>query len=470
MKQVPLNPEGYKLLHDGAITLARVSNNGIRVDVPYYKTALLQVSKRIRHLEKEMHATDVWEEWRKAFGASSKLTSRQQLATVLFDKMGFNAPGLGDSGNYKCDSDVLDTIDHPFIDHYMQAEKLRKLSGTYLQGTLDEVSPDGYLRCFYNLHLARTYRSSASNPNIQNQPVRDPLQGRIIRRGFIPRDGHRICEIDYSSIEVRVAACYHKDPAMMRYLTDPTTDMHRDMAAQIFMLEPGDVSKAARHIGKNSFVFPSFYGDYYVSIARGIWTQMLKSKITTGSGVPILEHLRSKGITQRGACDGETRAQPHTFEHHIQAVETDFWKRRFQVYVKWKTDFYDAYIRKGYFTSLSGMTFSGVMRKNVVINAPVQSAAFHCLLWSLTEIQKELDNRRMRSVIIGQIHDSCIADVHEDEMDEYLQIASNVMTVKLKERFPWIGSVPIDVEAEACDVGGTWYDKKVIQIPGVSDV
>jgi len=142
-----------------------------------------------------------------------------------------------------------------------------------------------------------------------------------------------------------------------------------------------------------------------------------------------------------------------------------FGSRRFKVYDRWKTDFYDSYINKGYFTSLSGMTFSGVMRKNVVINAPVQSAAFHCLLWSLTEIQKELSKRKMRTVIIGQIHDSCIADVHADEMEEYLKLASHIMTVKLKERFPWIGRVPIDVEAEACPVGGTWYDKQVIPIP-----
>ena len=467
MQQIPLNPEGYDLLQQGAVTLARISHNGIRVDVEYYKKAIEQVSKRIRHLEAMMRETDVWENWRKRYGDKAKFTARTQLATVLFDDMGFKPPGLSESGNYKADADALETVDHPFIEMYMQAEKLRKLQGTYLQGTLDEVAPDGYLRCFYNLHLARTYRSSASNVNIQNQPVRDPLQGKIIRRGFIPRDGHQICEIDYSSIEVRVAACYHKDPMMMRYLTDPTTDMHRDMAAQLFMLEPEEVSKDARHIGKNCFVFPSFYGDYYVSMAKSIWTGMLKGKLTKPDGPTIIEHLNSKGIIHRGICDPESKAKPakDSFEAHVRAVEHDFWKRRFKVYDKWKTDFYDQYIKKGYFTSLSGMTFSGVMRKNVVINAPVQSAAFHCLLWSLTEIQKEISKRKLKTVIIGQIHDSCIADVHADEMQEYLAMAQDVMTVRLKERFPWLEGVPIDVEAEACPVGGTWYDKQVIDIP-----
>lgn len=464
MRTVPWNDQGYKLLHDGAVALARVESNGIRVDVPYYQRAVTEVEKRIRSLEQQLRTTDVWEEWRKAYGASSKFTARQQLAHVLFDRMGFKPPGLSDAGNYKTDSDALETVQHPFINTYLEAEKLRKLLGTYLRGTLDEVSPDGFLRPFFNLHLARTYRSSCSNINIQNQPVRDPLQGKIIRRGFLPREGFRICEIDYSSIEVRVAACYHKDPNMMRYLTDPTTDMHRDMAAQIFMIGTDQVSKQARHIGKNCFVFPSFYGDYYASMAKSIWTNMIKNNIEV-DGVPMIKHLASKGITTRGACDGETEPQPGSFEAHLRDVEDDFWNNRFRVYNQWKKSHYDQYIKRGYFKGLSGFTFSGLMRRNVVINAPVQSAAFHCLLWSLIEVQKQLRKRRMRTVIIGQIHDSLIADVHADEFDEYLMLASDIMTNKLKEHFPWIGIVPIDVEAEACGVGETWYDKKFTPIP-----
>lgn len=465
MRMQPLDHQGYQLLHEGAIALARVESNGICVDVDYYKKALVKVDERIKDLERQMMESEVWEQWRKMYGAKAKFTARQQLAEVLqtFDCVG--KLELSEAGNAKLDADVLDTIDLPFCKQYVQAEKLRKLNGTYLKGTLEEVSPDGKLRCFFNLHLATTYRSSASNPNIQNQPIRDALQGKIIRKGFKPRPGHRIVEIDYSSIEVRVAACYHRDPAMLKYLTDDSTDMHRDTAADMFMLPHEQITKQARFCGKNSFVFPAFYGDYYVSMAKGIWSNMLKLDVKTADGVPMIEHLKSKGIQSLGACNPDKEALPGTFEYHIKQVEDVFWNERFCVYNEWKKKWYHDYIENGYFKSLSGFVFSGTMRRNNVINSPVQSAAFHCLLWSLIEVQKQLRKRKMKTVIVGQIHDSLIADVHEDEFEDYLKMASGIMTTGLKERFPWINGVPIDVEAEATEVDGNWWDKSVVDIP-----
>lgn len=468
---IPLNKAGYDLLHEGAVVLSQVEANGIRVDIPYMKKAVRKCSERVAYLQNKQRDTKVFSTMRKRYGQKLNPTSRQQIATVLFEDLGYKPPGRSAAGNWKFDGDVLETIDNDFVKMYAEAEKLRKLTGTYLKGTLEEVSPDGFLRCSYNLHLARTYRSSSSNPNLQNQPIRDPMQGKIIRRGFIPREGHRICEIDYSSIEVRVAAAYHKDPVMLKYLSDPESDMHGDVGRQLFFLDKSQkLPKEARHIAKNGFVFPAFYGDFYASTAKAIWNAVHKSNIRLESGVLLQDHMASKGITHRGACNPDRPAQPGSFEKHVQDIEKDFWERRFKVYNEWKRTWYDAYIKNGYFSGLSGFRWTGLCRKNVVINAPVQSAAFHCLLWSLIEVQKYLNKHKMKTVIVGQIHDSLIADVHEDEMDEYLCHAKRIMVDKMKEHFTWLEGIPIDVEAEACDTGQTWYDKKVVQIPSLEDL
>ncbi|NIS13857.1 MAG: hypothetical protein GWN12_18860, partial [Thermoplasmata archaeon] len=82
----------------------------------------------------------------------------------------------------------------------------------------------------------RTFRSSSDSFNFQNIPIRDLELARLIRQAIIARSGHRLVEIDYSGVEVHVAACYHQDPTMLEYLEDKSKDLHRDMAMEIFKL------------------------------------------------------------------------------------------------------------------------------------------------------------------------------------------------------------------------------------------
>ena len=495
--QYPHSQAGYQLQHHGAIALAQVENNGVRVDVAYMKEAIERVSARIEHNQKALREFDLYHDWRYMFGQKTSMGSRTQMAKVL-DKR-----GLLPKGATNLDADVLAQIDHPFIEKYLEVEKLKKLNSTYLQSTLDETSPDGFCRAFYNLHLATTFRSSGSNPNIQNQPIRDKLQGKMIRRGFLPTsDDYRIVEIDYSSIEVRVAAAYHQDPKMMTYLSDPSSDMHRDAACKMFICEPDQVHKTSRFVGKNGFVFPAFYGDYYASMAGGIWKQLVADKPVLSCGKLVIDHLAEKGITELGACDPEKEPVRGTYEHHLKEVEDWFWLDNFTQYDTWKKHWYKQYQNRGWFQGFSGFTFSGVMRRNIVINSPVQSAAFHCLLWSLIKVQKIMNKRKWKSKIIGQIHDSLIADVHKDEYEDYLALAKEVMTTRMKQHWAhvartndiqwtmppergyksktfdyelldWkgqdnhndpLGEIPIDVEAEATPLGGSWYEKEVVEI------
>jgi DNA polymerase-1 len=458
----PHNPEALELMTRGAIALARVEHNGIRVDRAYLLKAITKVGDRIGQLEDQLRSTDVWSTWRKRFGAGANLSSRPQLATVLFDEMGYPSPGVSASGRHKADGEALELVDLPFISDFIQVEKLKKLRGTYLEGTLHELSADDRLRCFYNLHLVMTYRSSADSTNIQNQPVRDPLSAKIIRRMYIPSEGCRIVESDFSAIEVRVGVGYHKDPTMKTYIEEDY-DMHRDMACECFMATPEQMTKQIRHAGKNSFVFPEFYGDVYFSVCQGLWAAAVRNKLTTADGVSVIEHLKSKGIHSVGLCDPDVSPVPGTFEHHIQRVEKGFWKRRFRVYDQWKRDWFNEYQSRGWFSMLTGFTCGGAMRRNVVVNAPVQGAAFHCLLWCLIEIQSILLKRKMRTKIVGEIHDSLIADVPDEEFDEYCAIVKSVMTRKLVEHYRWI-NVPIQIEVEACGLGETWYDKKVVDV------
>lgn len=473
-------PEAYKLLHDGVCTLSKVECNGIHIDMDYLHRAKARIKKKLASIREElMSDTEFMPTWRRRYGNEFNLDSATQLGEVLSSKgIHLDLTESAKAGNtkgttFRTDAASLTQLDHPFVALYLELRKFNKLLSTFLEG-IERETVDGVLRVFFHLHKTKTFRSSSSDINFQNLPIRDPIMGEVIRRCFIPRGPDRhIVEIDYSGIEVCIAACYHKDPNMISYIHDETKDMHRDMAAQCYCTKPEQVSKGMRYCGKNMFVFPEFYGSYFMECGLNLWQAIHKSNLTTVDGTPVLDCLRKKGITELGDYEsdwnrtekgtGKISTKAGTFLEHIRQVEDDFWNRRFQVYGQWRKSWFKKYQRNGYIKTHTGFVLHGPMRRNEVINYPVQGAAFHCLLWSLIRIQKELEKRGMRSLIIGQIHDSIVADVPSHELDQYLAIAKYVMTVLLPKKWKWI-IVNLSVEAEVAPAGQSWFKKKAVAV------
>ena len=253
-------------------------------------------------------------------------------------------------------------------------------------------------------------------------------------------------EIDYAQQEVRVGACYHKDPMMIEYIENPAKDMHRDMAVEIFKLDVGDVSKEIRYAAKNKFVFPQFYGDWYVSCAKSMWDSA--ANLSTPLELPLKKHLKQQGIRSYQA-----------FEDHVEEIERQFWKERFSGYDQWKEDWYDQYMERGWFKMLTGFECHGVFDRKKVINYPVQGAAFHCLLWSLVVLQEWLGKLGLKSLIVGQIHDSIVMDVVPEEEAEVKALAKKVMTESIAKEWEWL-IVPLEVEFETADVDASWHELK----------
>lgn len=450
-------PEAYDLFHQGMIALSEVEANGMRVDRKYLRKTLRSTERKIQETEAELKANPIFRQWKREFGEKTKLTNAQ-LGHMVFEVLGFKRK----EGNLKNDEDAFNHVDHPFVANYRHLQKLKKAHTTYLLGIQREVEGE-YIHPNFNLHIPISFRSSSDHPNFQNWPVRNDEMAELIRRCFIARDGHQILEIDFKGIEVSVAACYTKDPVLISYVSDPTKDMHRDMAAQCFMLRKEQVTKMVRYCAKNMFVFPQFYGSVYYNCTEFLWEAIDRFKLETVDGMSVRKHLRKLGIREKGECSPDEKPVKNTFEHHIQSVEQDFWGRRFKVYADWKRRWFDAYLRTGSFKLLTGFVVNGVYEKNQVINCPVQGSAFHCLLWCLIRLQKMLRKKKMRSKIVGQIHDSMVCDVHEEEREEFLAMAKQVTTVDLRANFPWI-IVPMVVEAELAPVGGSWFEKKGIPL------
>lgn len=730
MKKLTPTKDAYKLFHDGTVALSQVEANGIRVDLKYLDKAIDDTKQKIKEGIAALKADPVFSQWKRRFGEQTKLGSKDQLAILMFDVLGHTRnTEVTEAGNPTQDEKAFADIDLPFIKTYFQTEKLKKSLGTYLNGIRNEVVGDRVHPSF-NLYKIITYRSSSSKPNFQNIPIRNPVMAEIIRRCYIPSEGNYIGEIDFSGIEVRVSACYNKDPVLIKYITDPTTDMHRDMACQIFMLKPEQVDKkgprdcntpeapiwmadftfkplgevkvgdkvigwhrpdggvpsegkrgnkqnrkrlvrstvtdinrriapivkvtmesgrvirctadhwwlngkmqlrghdvfinpevgkylghvidptpelpdslvrtaawlggifdgeghagkhrglcvaaqsethnptvcraieesldrlgfkysiqsytsksngrilgktnsyclvtrsgtkagmqnevdflnwcqparrkkiinslktrssflhpdkivkvepdgkgevicmtttsgnyiawgyASKNCAKNMFVFPSFYGSVWFQTAADMWKAMQTRKFKIKDTEDLVaDHLTKKGIKELGDCTPGGSPKKGTFAEHVQQVEKDFWENRFRVYSQWKRSWYNGYLQRGGFRFYTGFVCQGIFARNDVLNYAIQGSAFHCLLWSLVKIQKWLRKNKMKTKIVGEIHDSLVADIYPPELDIFLAKCKQVMTVDLPEHWKWI-NVPIDVEAELAPRGANWFEKK----------
>lgn len=473
-----LNPKTYKAYHlfqDGILALARAEQQGIRVDVEQLQRNRRMLIRKSIKAETEFLDTKLYKLWESEFGDKTNLNSGTQLGVILYEKMGIEPPKMTPGGKGSTDKETIKMINLPDLDIYSKRSKYKKTIDV-LDG-FERETVDGFMHPSFNLNMAWTMRSSSSGPNFQNIPIREPEAKEATRSVLFPRLGHQLLEIDFKSIEVAINACINRDKNLIRYVSDPTSDMHGDMAKQIFMLDKLDKSipahKILRQAAKNSFVFPEFYGDYYVDCAENLcdWVELPQTRWKPNQGLILNEpyegiyeyisdHLISKGIKEFGKIDKSQRSWKVTgFLKHIQEIEEDFWQNRFPDYAQWKNEFFQEYQEKGYFDLLTGFRCSGVMDKKQVSNAPAQGAAFHCLLFTLIELDKVIIANKMDSRIIGQIHDSIIIDVNPNELDFIAKSAHKIATEILPATWDWI-IVPLQIEMDLCEVDMPWSTKK----------
>jgi DNA polymerase I-like protein with 3'-5' exonuclease and polymerase domains len=450
----PETSSAYRLFHEGILALAEASQAGMRLDVRYSEHQLRRAQKkRITSLDK-FKKTKLARRWEKIQGGRANFTSDHQLSNLLFKHMKLTPVFYTESGAPSVNNATLRKLmrsGHPDLAQIIELKKNKKIIDYFENFLREQV--DGYLHPDFKLHIARTFRSSCSNPNLQNVAKRDREMMEIIRRALLPHPGEVLTEVDFSGLEVSIACCYHQDPTMYKYLTDPASDMHRDMCMQIYKLGRDEWTKDTRFYAKNGFVFPQFYGDYYGNCAYAMYDAIDEFDLKTATGTPLYEHLNAHGISDYD-----------DFEEHVKEIEEHFWATRFPVYNRWKKKQWARYCRDGYVDLFTGFRCAGVMNKKEVVNYPIQGSAFHCLLWAFVKTAQSIKSMKaLRELarLIGQIHDSEIASVRPEVLQDYLGEVHEIATERLPRAWPWI-TVPLEVEADATGVDEPWSEKKEV--------
>lgn len=459
----------YQLFHQGALALQKVEQQGMCIDVAYIEKQNNKINRKIKRLEQFIYDSQFFKEWQHfQKGKFVNIYSGQQLSKYLYKGIGIKPKKYTKTEQGSTDVEALSYLNIPEINSLLQIKKLKKIRDTYLEGFLRE-QVNGIIHPFFNLHLVRTFRSSANAPNFQNIPKREEKVMKIVRGAIRPRKGNQILELDNSMLEVRIAACYHKDPTMIKYI-ETGHDMHKDITMQIFSLHSFDpeLHKKLRSATKNGFVFPQFYGSYYKNCAENLaqdWCKLSDSRWKSGQGIQvgtenISDILIRSGIKGYGNIE---KNRTTGFIKHIQEIETDFWENRFPIFNRWKETWWNAYKKDGYFESKTGFIFQGVMSRNDATNYPIQGAAFHVLLWTLIRAVNIFEKLGMQTKVIGQVHDSIVFDVYPPELKKVIRIMKRIMEIDIVNEWKWI-IVPMKIEAELCPINASWAEKQEYKI------
>ena len=418
---------------------------GVVVSDEIYSKNYAILTDKIDKLRDKLLAAEEAVHFEAVMGRRMNLNSNDDLGHLLYNLYGYEPPKQTVGGGNSVDVESLREINIDFTNLLLVLRKYQKIRDTYLEQFIRESSGN-IIHPVISLHIARTYRSSMQNPNMQNIPIRERTARRYCRKGIQPRPGHRLVEDDYSAVEIRIIACYSEDPKLV-YEIKGGYDMHGEQARHSYLLDDETYTKSLRGWAKNKFVFPEFYGSYFVNCARDLWEVAQKEFVATGQ--PLLEHLADKGLDDY-----------NKFEAHIKGVENRLWEK--YKYVKqWQQNLIKSYLEKGFISLFTGHKRRGLMTVNELINAPIQGTAFLCLLWSFIQLNRRLKHTNYSAKLRLQVHDSLFSDTLPDEQVKYIQLVEQVATKEIMEYAPWL-IVPLEMEHELSQIGGSWLDKEEV--------
>src|SRR5688572_28445446 len=241
-----LRERGSEVLYDHielplAAVLASMEDAGIKTDTYRMGEITARLADRVEELETKAH---------ELAGEEFMLGSTQQVARILFEKLGLT-PGRKGKTGYSTDTKVLRSIrhEHELVAVIEEWREYSKLLNTYLQPLPSLIDPrDGRLHTTFNQTVASTGRLSTTNPNLQAIPIRTEL-GREIRSAFVAEPGQRLLSADYSQVELRILAHVSGEPKL-REAFARGEDIHAATAAEVLGKDRATLTKDERNIAK----------------------------------------------------------------------------------------------------------------------------------------------------------------------------------------------------------------------------
>lgn len=196
---------------------------------------------------------------RSEFGRPINVNSPAQIARVF--------------GIDKADEETLMAIrDRPGVMEVLKYRWYMKAVNTYYNKYLGFLDGQNVIHTDFNITGTVTGRLSSSDPNMQQIPRWSEEQK--VKDVFVARPGYKLVSLDYSQAEIRVAAHYTKDPAVLEIFSNGL-DYHTETAKKLgierqkakvinLALNYGaGVFTIARQLGMNESLVKPILADYH---------------------------------------------------------------------------------------------------------------------------------------------------------------------------------------------------------------
>lgn len=205
--------------------LVAMQERGICIDKAQCANLLAEVQQELDSLTTRIHAQA---------GQDFNIRSSQQLAEILFSRLGLASTQKTPKGALSTSSTVLEGLagQHQIVADILEFRMYEKLRSTYLEPLPAMADDKGRIHTTLNHLATATGRLSSSNPNLQNIPIRGPLGARM-RACFVAAKDHLLVAADYSQIELRVLAHLSGDPTLCQAFAEGA-DIHARTASILF--------------------------------------------------------------------------------------------------------------------------------------------------------------------------------------------------------------------------------------------
>jgi DNA polymerase-1 len=344
-------------------------------------------------------------------GTPFKVNSVPQLRIVLYETLGLTPVRKTKTG-FSTDARTLELLrgQHPIIEALLRYREVEKLRSTYGESLAAEVADDGRIHATFRQTVARTGRLSSDRPNLHNIPVRT-VEGRRFREAFVPSPGRRLLVADYDQVELRAIAHLSGDPGLSAAFA-AGEDIHRTVASQVFGVERDEVTHAQRSTAKMVS-----YGLAYGMEAYGLSQRL---------GVPVDE--------AQAILEAFFTAFPSVREYMERAV-SEARTAGFTV---------TAFGRRRPLPDLISTNYQvRQAAERQAMNAGIQGLAADLFKVALIRLDAGLEQGRLASDLVLQVHDEVLVDVVPDEADEVAALTEQALTgaadlsVPLKVAMAW---------------------------------
>lgn len=416
-KNSKLNWLYENLLMPATVFLYKMEERGLPISEKRLDAANLYLNMKLYSLEQQLYAFEEVQQCEAQLGKKFNPNSPQQLRVLLFDVIGLSPTGImTDTGADSTDKEVLAQLgkEHPVPKLLLEIRQTTKLINSFIVKLKDNIDKDGRIRTNFLCTSTTSGRLSSSGTfNAQQLPRDNP----IIKGCVVARPGYKIVAYDLTTAEVYFAAVLSGDRNLQQVFINMTNepekyaDFHSTIAHMVFHLpcEPNEVKKSfsAMRQAAKAITFGIMYGSGPAKVAESVNEALLAQSIATGEPFVPCSIEDAKG--------------------HINAYFKMFPRLK-----KWIDASHDQIRQCGYIYNFFGRkrrlrnfqsSDKGVVAGEVRsgFNAIIQSASSDSLLIGVMNADNEILEKKMDAQIFGLVHDSIVAEVREDLVDDYIE-------------------------------------------------